>query len=703
MGMAISELMSLYDDADSHHQALFAEQRSNLLLVAGNHYNKKDSRFYQRIREMENISKSQRLRLVKNHVQRITKGYRNNILMFSPGVKVGPKNEHELSDQKVAELHNSVWADLKERHKLNALRTHLVQDFVNIGELICKVFYDENAGRQVGEEPIVDEDGNVVVDEETGEPYMRPKFSGDLVYERIQGFNLLSDPDARSPMESRWYCYRKMLPVKDLQAQFEDDDTKLAWITESSEETYKIFDSSSGKYADSDGLCMVMEWYFRPCAEYRNGWYAMTLKGGILAEGELPLGLFPIIYKGFDELDTSARAASLIRQLRPYQAEVNRAASKIGEHQITLGDDKVFLMNGSSMEPGGTAHGVKAIRVTGQEPKIMGGRTGEQYVGYMNGQIDEMYRVANYEEDKLEADTNGQIDPYTLLFKTAAKKKRYSIYIEKVQEAMKEICELSLRFAKAFYPDEMLVPVIGKKEMVNIPEFRATDDLSYQISFEALTDDLESKLGRQLSLNHLIQYAGQKMQGKDLGRVVKAMEYVNKDMLFDDETIDYENATNDILALDRGEQVQVSRSDDAAYMAKRLKHRIKKRDFRALSPQIQQNYHQLQMQYEGVLAEQIKQAQLAQSGFVPSGGMLISCDFYQENPKGPQERPVRVRVPSEALQWLLDKLKSQGASQEMLQAQELSTQASVAQLMQRQNMQQLPAPVPQVQPAGSFY
>lgn len=694
MGMEIAELNSLYMEAETAQQALFAEQRSNLLLVAGNHYNRRDSRFWRKLREIENISKEQKLRLTKNHIQRVTKGYRNNIVAFVPGVAIAPKNEAELTDQKSAEMYGAVWEDIKDRYKFRRKVRHYAQDLVEIGETITKIFYDPNLGTAIGEEPEIDEEtGEPVVDEETGEPVMKQVMSGQLVYERIHGFNLLTDPEARSWDEVRWVCYRKMVAISELKLQFENDESKLQFITKGTDETYKVFDSTTGSYVESKGLMMVTEWYWRPCEEYRKGWYVISVKGGVLFEGELPLGIFPILYCGFDEASTSARSYSIIKQCRPYQAEINRAASKIAEHQITLGDDKLLMLNGSTMAPGGTAHGVKAIQVVGTEPKIMGGRNGEQYVGYMAGQIDEMYRVANYDEDSAEKDS-ANVDPYTLLFKTASKKKRYAEYLMKFEEYLIDICDLSLRLAKAYYPDQMLVQVVGKSEFVNIAEFRNSDDLGYQIKIESQSDDLESRMGRQLSLNHLIQYAGANMAAEDLGRVVAAMDYLNDKQLFDDRTIDYQNASNDILAMDRGEYVPAYPEDKHEYVIKRLTHRMKQRDYQSLVPQTQQNYQRKRDEHRQIFAQQVAAAQQAEAGFVPSGGMLVTCDFYQPDPKDPL-RPKRLRIPSEALQWLIDKLQSQGTTQQALENQDLQTQASIAEMLKQQRQPQWQLPVGQ--------
>lgn len=680
-GKSYTDLMTIYQQAESNNAALFAEQRSNLLLVAGNHYANKSSKFTQRLREIEGITKTQKLRLTKNHIQRITKTYINNILMYAPSVAVSPKSEAEYSDVKVAQLHNAVWSDIKERHKFPSKTRQWAKDFVEIGECIAKVFFDNSHGKFLGYDEVVDEETGEVALDENEQPIYKQAWTGDLVYERIHGFNLLTDPDARSWEECKWVIYRKMVAVDDLKKMFEDDDEgRDALVAESTRSTYKIFDSASGNYRDGQGLTMVMEHYYRPCAEYPNGYYYVAVENGILFEGELPLGIFPIVYCGFDEASTSARSFSIIKQLRPYQSEVNRAASKIAEHQITLGDDKVILSNGSTMSPGGVAHGVKAIHVTGSDPKLFAGRTGEQYAQYMQATISEMYQISMIEEDTASKD-GGQIDPFAILYKSAKQRKPFVLYIAKFEEFLKEIANISLRFAKAYYSDEMLVPAIGKKEYINIAEFRSTEDLGYQIVLESVTDDLESKMGKQLSLNHLIQYAGSSLSSADMGKIARYMPYLNKEKIFEDLTQDFDNWVNDRLAMDRGQWIPPHESDNAEYLMKKIRGRMGESDFSMLPPQSQQMYQKKLDVYTQQYAERMRAIEASKAGFVPSGGFLATIDLYVPDPKDPSKQ-MRLRLPSESLVWLKDKLEIQGTTQEQISQFDQVDQARLAQVLQ---------------------
>lgn len=680
-------LWSKYVAAEGVHSALFAEQRSNLLLVAGNHYTSKGSKFGQRLREIESITKTQKIRLTKNHLQRITKTYVNNLLMYAPAVGVSAKNEAEISDQKVAELHHSVWMDIRERHKFSKLTRQWARDFIEIGECIAKVFFDKNAGKFLGYGLLRDQHGNHITDEEGQPIYETPEFTGDLVFERILGFNLLVDPEARSWEEIRYAIYRKMIPVAELSAQFDDEDVKNK-IKESATSTYKIFDPTTGAIRDDEGMVMVCEHYYRPCAQFPKGYYFISVEEAILHEEELPLGIFPIVYAGFDEASTSARSFSIIKQLRPYQAEINRAASKIAEHQITLGDDKVILSNGATMSPGGTAHGVKAIHVTGMDPKVFAGRTGEQYVGYMTGQIQEMYQASCVDMDDAK-EQSGQLDPYAILYRTAKQKKPFMIYIQKFEEFLVEICRIALTLAKQFYHDEMLIPAIGRREHINVEEFRSSEDIGYQIRVQPENDDLETKMGKQLVLNHLIQYGGASLKGEDIAKLMRYMPWGNKELVMQELTQDWDNWVNDRLTLDRGKAVPAQPGENHAYIIQRIRGRVKEKDFDILPGEARLAYQMKLQEHIQFQAQEALEAQRAEAGFIPSGGFMITVNTYVPDPADPTKSKL-LKIPSESIDWLVKALESQGSTQEAMAGFDDHTKGMIGQAMHGQ-MQQLPA------------
>ena len=659
----IKELNELYGNAEQIDKEVFSEMRTNILLVAGNHYENARSKQFGRIRDSRNISSDQKIRLTKNHIGRIARIYQNSILSNNPHVTISPKQEKEIQHQKAAEMHNSVLEHIKTRHNLSRKKSLWCKDYIEIGEVFVKVFWDQSAGIQIGWQPELDEFGVPVVDPMTGQMMQSevPVMSGDLIFETIHGFDVMRDPGVKSLDDSMYFIIRKMESVKDLKKKFPDVDKK---IVESSQDTFKVFQSSGGYYQNTKGMTMVREYYFKPCAEYPSGYYYITTEEGILSEGELPFGVFPIIHVGFDELTTSPRSRSIIRQLRPYQVEINRASSKMAEHQITLGDDKVWFQAGSKPSSGGTTPGVRQNTYVGQPPIVVPGRSGEQYLEYINMQIAEMYQVADVAE--LDKEINGQLDPYTLLFRSIRQKQKFSFYSEKFEQFLVKVHETALQLFKKYASPYLMIPVLGKNEQVNMDEFKNSTEVCWEVKIEPMSDDLETKMGKQLTLNHVLQYLGTQLDKKDIGKFLRLSPYLNMEKMFEDLTSDYDNAVNDVLALDRGQYPQTQKYEDHEYAVKFLVNRMKQPDFRYLNPQIQMMYEKKKVEHEQALAMQAQEIKKAQSQFIPSGGYLVKCDFYVPDPKNPNSTK-RVSVPSESMDWLLKSLESQGTSQEALE------------------------------------
>lgn len=651
-----AELNKLYTDAELCDKDLFAEMRSNVRLVNGEHYQKTNKYFWNRIRDTIYAPTEQKIRITQNHIHSIASTYKNSILSIAQDAIVLPNNESELQDQKASELHAAVWDDFKKKNDWKNRRGQLASDFVDIGEVACKIFFNPDLGEIVGYEPQMGQDGLPMMDQ-MGQmvPSDVAIKSGQLVLQRIFGFNLLRDPGAKSKEESMWLCNRYMANIEEVKKWIKGDEEKLNYIQQSSDETYKVFNGLSGEYEDAKNQVMIREFYWKPCSEYPKGYYYITTPYGNLFEGELPFGFFPIVWAGFDDVQTSARSRSPIKQWRPFQAEINRSVSFMVETQLSNGFDKIFIQSGAKISPAQHLQGVRAYNVSGIPPTIVEGRAGDQFINYLNLQITSMYRVAKVEEIPLDKATG--LDPYTMMFLDARQKKVFSSYATKFGNFLQDVCELSLNLARKYYDQNMIIPIVGKRQIVNIPEFNNSTPLSYQIKIVEGNDDIASNVGKQLSINQLLQYAGASLSKEDIGKLARNMPYLNKEEILDDLVIDYDSAKNIILSLDRGEKPEPNRYDNHKYMIKKITLRMRQSDFPYLSPEIQKNYElykQLHEQYEIQIQ---KELQAAEQGFIPAGGLMVTVDVYVDD-NGKQRR---VRIPQKSVEWLIDKLNKQGA------------------------------------------
>lgn len=672
-----SELNSRYKQAKDADQDVFAEQRSNLLLTAGEHFSKKNSAFWNRVREARDLSNEQKLRLTKNHIYRISKLRTGILLSHAPGVRIVPNNESELQDQKAAELNQAVWNYAKTQQKLKEKTGQFAFDFFNCGEVCAKVYWNPGAGKVVGYEQAVDEETGENLVDENGAPVSSGKaiFNGELLIERLHSFNLLRAPQAKTMDDSPYLIYEKVVSYSDLMEMVKGDEEKEKIVAEGKDSTFVIFDSNKQGYAREKNVLTVVEHYYRPCREYPEGYFFICTDTGILWEGPLPFGIMPIVYKGHDEIPSTPRHRSPIKQLRPYQIEINRAASKVAEHQVSLSDDKVLVQMGTKIQAGSMLPGVRTLQYSGMAPTILPGRSGDQYFEYIDSQIQEMYQVAMLDAEVEEK--QGGNDSWGQLYKSIRHKKKFAQDGEKFEQFLMEVCELYLTLAKHYLDESFLIPAIGRSEMINISEFKNTEKLCYQIKVEPASDDIETMYGKQLMLNHILQYSSAQLAKEDIGKIIRLMPFANNEKMFDDFTVSYDRGTNILLQLERGQQPTPSKYDDAPYLIKRLTNRQVQSDYEFLPDNIKQNYEMLIDAYETMEAEKQAQLQAAASGFIPSGGASIKVAWYVPDPNN-SSRSIQAVLPAESISWLVDRLNAQGSSQEALQGLGTGAQAGIA-------------------------
>ena len=374
---------------------------------------------------------------------------------------------------------------------------------------------------------------------------------------------------------------------------------------------------------------------------------------------------------------TTSRGRSIIKVGRPYQAEINRASSAMAMAQVTVGDDKLIYAAGSKLAPGALLPGVRGIAYQGMKPEILPGRNGAQYLDYVNSQIAELDKAAVVADEE---QATGQVDAYSLLYRSAKQKQKYNPYTEKFTAWQVKLTEVSLTLARAYMPDDAVIVAVGSREQINIAEFRKTNPINHRIEVEESDDTIDTAFGRQLTFQHILQYVGTQLDKRTIGKIIKNSPFANFEDDFDDLTIDEDMAENDILALERGEQVQATKQADPSFMLKKIAKRKKEGDYKFLPQQVQQAYDNLEQQYEKIEADAAAALKAAQNEFIPVDGALVTCDFYVP-PKDPAQQAKRAKIPYTSLQWLLDRLQQQGASADQLESMNAQNLSDIAQLM----------------------
>lgn len=660
------------------------------MLYAGNHYSKINSKFWQKVRDNKNIPENVKIRLTKNHLNRIMKMYINNTISYAPGVTMMPKDSTNVHDIKQAKLSRSVWEDYKYKSKYDQKVRRSVENFFVIGECFVKVLWDASAGDIIGYEGLVDEMGQPMVDLNTGQQAIddsRPVFEGGFITEIIPGYDIFLDSGARDIDVSPFVGVKKLVQTTELETLVENDpsfspeekEEKLAYIKGASKEEYAVFNPIDASVSNSEGQTLTKEYYFRPSVEYPLGYFYITTSAGILWEGELQTDekgkpVFPIKYALCDEFEGSPRGYSPMKQGRPVQAEINRASSKIAETQITLGDDKIVTMQGSGITEGEKLNGIRQIKVSNaMDYKIVEGRSGEQYLGYMNDQIAELYRIMGVQDDA-EEKQQGQ-DVTTRLFQSLKNKKKFTFYSDKIERFLVEWADAVIKLSKANLRDDSIIKAVGSNEAINISEFKNINDMCYDIKIQPLTDDVESVMGKYMTLTQVLQYG--KLDERTTGMLIKEMPFVDGQRIAGHLALAHTEAENIILALDRGEMPTISMFDNNEVIVQELVRRMRQPDYKYVTsknPEIEQNYMvQYQERVENI-NRKMKELKDANTGIIPTGGPQIKVDAYIPDPENPA-KSVRATVDQKSFEWFIERLGEQGAMMSVMD--DASVQAQI--------------------------
>jgi hypothetical protein len=696
----VDYLNQLFKDGEKCDEKHFAEQRTNILLYQGEHFKKKASQFMERNKDV--LTDNAKIKLSENHIQVIVNRWHTSVTNSAPGCLIVPNNENENADIKDAELCNSVKSYAEEQMNYEDKVDRLAKNLIITGEAFQFYYFDPYGGRLIGYQQKVDENGqplfhapdgtetteSVGVMGEQFQPVQgkEPVFEGEIKMKVVHPYNVIRHKAAESIDESPFLCMREMIALdeacKFIKDKPADEYKKIkASFKEGSESAFKVFDATSGEYGDTQGQVLIKYWFFRQSQKYPNGHFKIQICDEIVSEGDLPYGIWPIEYVGFRTVAGAARASSIIKDLRPAQTTLNFLVSNSAFHLIALGDDKVFTQLGSKLQMGPTWNGIRSFQVNGPAPTIMPGRDASQFERAIERQVNTIYRLS---DDVYQTEESKMQDPTAMLYSRLSQKQKHSPIAKKFERFLCNGWKIYLALAKHYLDDNAVIKRIGKREAINIAEFRRVREDGYTIKAKPVSGTIEEQLGKSMEIREVLQYVGKELPMSTKAKLINQLPFVSKDSVMSDLLLTEKNIENDILALDRGEQIPAAKDDDHEQYLARLKARMKQADFRLLPPQVQQNYEMRRQQHVDFAAQLAQELREAEAGMWPMDGGLVKVDIYDNNGK-------RMVMPSGALIKLQEVLAKQGAAQEHLQRLDKQTQIEIeskAQQLAAQNQQQ---------------
>jgi hypothetical protein len=493
--------------------------------------------------------------------------------------------------------------------------------------------------------------------------------------------------------ESPFICFREMLSkgeAKKLIANMDGDEKKAleAEIESSSEQTFKVFDSNTGEYSDTKDQVLVRYWFFRKCFKYPKGYFKVQIGSGkVVSKGELPYGVWPIAYAGFRTVAGSCRAVSYIRDIRPAQTHLNYLISNQAFHMVALADDKIITQMGTKLQMGASWNGIRSYSVNGPPPVVMPGRDAAQFDKAIDRCVSVIYKLA---DDGYQLEESKVQDAEAALYQRLSAKQKHSQIAKKFEHLLCETWQIYIDLAKNYLDDNDIINRVGKREAINIAEFKASRNDGYRIKAKPVSGTIEEMQGNAMEIRTILQYVGKDLPKTVIAKLVNRLPFLSKESVMGELLLTEKNIDNDILALDRGEWVEAMKDDEHVEYIRRLKARIKSGDFKTLDPQIQKMYQdrlQQHIQFSAELAAELKEAE---AGFWPMDGGLVKVDLYDAKGK-------RMLMPQAALVKLQGLLEKQGAGQDQLQQLDQDSQSQIQQQalqmadqhLQQQQMQQM--------------
>ena len=664
--MRLKDLVKESYDAD---ERTFREMRSAIRMFAGDHFSKTaNTSSSDSGREFARLSKTSgvnRIRIVKNHFPRIADVYVNQIMESVPDVEVTGINGADIKASRLARLNNQVLsADKRKSKKYKQKLREKALNFVVTGEIALKHYWDENT-EWVKEEEILP-------------------------------FDLLRAPGTTKVEDSPWLIHRNIYSVEDLKRMFGADWVKrnammegdgITFSGETPEPAHTVFDVQQREFQKMRGL-EIREFYLRPNAKYPNGYYIFFSDTGIIQEGELPGGIFPITAARCLITPSVSRGHTPFKTVYQMQQEINRAAGQDASNNIHFGDDKLFSGAHANIQVGRSLQGMSHIKVGQYGAKIadafqvVPGTGIPKNLDYISQQIREMDYQLNIESMMESKQVQGSGDISFVLYSSIKDKNRFSFVAQSFEEFLKEAAETKLRLFRHYLLEDDLIHEGNREDSIIIEDFKQTDESDYSIEVKARNNTPDELLGRHIQVNNVLQYAGNALKPEDLGPLLKESLLGNSKALISHFSAGQDAVEQNIILLEKGVLPKFSKTEDFTYKAKQITQRMNRPDYLELHPDVQKVFEDFLEICHQMIAKQNQERMKMEKGMIPTTGGLVNTDIFRMVP-GAKGRPVerRIKLPSHALEWLIEALQSQGTFAASMEGMSPMSQGRVGDLM----------------------
>ena len=649
-----SELMEAARASFDADRSIFSEMRTAVRTFAGKHGGDRMEGGGNPLRDpaLASSGKSGRnvLRYTKNHIPRLADVFANEIIREAPDVVALPVTGGDPRAAPLAEMNNDVWEHHKRRCSENYRQKtdDEVLDFVVVGEVACRLHWDAERNC-VAEDPIA--------------PY-----------------DLGRAPGSRSVEDSPWHIHRHVYTMRQLLRMFGRERAE-GMATDSPENTFSnfgesshtVFQSSRYEYSNMRGA-MICEYYEKPTVSHPNGRFFYFTEAGILKAGPLPGGVYPIVVQRFFKTPKLARGHSFIRNVYRIQMEINRASGQDATNMIHFGDDKFVTNASSDIQMNNVVKGASHIKVSSYGDikssfMFVEGKGQPKYIDYVKAQIKEMdylCHVATQMEEKKQPQKGGDIS--VVLYHQIKDKKRFVKYAQAFEDYLVTKGKRILDLYRHYLIRTDVIHSGNRDKTILVDDFKSTTDRDYVFQVSPANESDETRLGKQIVVDKILQYKGKELDKTDMGMVLRSSMLSDDKQLMDHFTAAYDSWVNNQIELEKGILPQVSKVEDFAYKTKMLTARMSRPDFQFLDPRAQAAFQQFLSVCEAGVAEAENERLRIEKGVVPTDGALISTDMYRTvpNASGTGMKTEKMKLPQSSLEWLVKVMEAQGVTQDNL-------------------------------------
>ena len=109
--------------------------------------------------------------------------------------------------------------------------------------------------------------------------------------------------------------------------------------------------------------------------------------------------------------------------------------------------------------------------VNGPPPIVQPGRDASQFARAIDRQVATIYRLGDVEYETQETRVQ---DPLAMLYSSLKEKLKHAPYASKFERFLCDDWKIYIELAKHYLDDDAIIKHVGKREAINIKEFKAT-------------------------------------------------------------------------------------------------------------------------------------------------------------------------------------------------------------------------------------